>query len=351
MAAADSKPIALASGQEVLVVDKDDKVGRGMQTLLARLGLVVTVTADPVRARDLLINKFVAVALLDVDTPTPGDGLDLLRFTRDKSPLTSVIVMTARKSFDIGVAGFRGGAADVIVKEPGTVPYLKERVVAAAQELMAISDRNTLIEEVGQIHEEFLRRMRDLARQRLDLEDRILGRENSQTGGPGDSCTVLVVSDDADAAKAFAKLLPDTKGWRVTVVQSGGEALDVASQIRPQVVLIKDPLPDLPARSVVGSVRGIAADAVALLYTPPQRRGETGEVQMVEGSRTLVLVPEYRELGQLLAPLEESREGVRQKMKERRYLQAFRNSNLDFLQRYNFLRQKIQDSLARSAKK
>src|SRR5262245_18221601 len=104
-----------------------------MQTLLARLGLVVTVTADPVRARDIIVNKFVAMALVEVDTPTQGDGLEFLKFAREKSPLTSIIVMTARKSFDIGVAGFRGGAADVIVKEPGTVPYLKERVVAAAQ--------------------------------------------------------------------------------------------------------------------------------------------------------------------------------------------------------------------------
>ena len=114
--------LKLAAGQEVLVVDKDEQVTRGLQKLLGRLGLVVTATTEPVRAQDLLINKFFAVALFDVDTPATGEGLELLRFARDKSPLTTVIIMTARKAFDIGVAGFRGGAADVVVKEPSRSP-------------------------------------------------------------------------------------------------------------------------------------------------------------------------------------------------------------------------------------
>lgn len=345
-----SEPTNIAAGQEVLVVDKDDKVARGLQTLLARLGLVVTVTSDPVRARDLLINKFFTVALFDVDTPTVAGGLDLLKFAREKSPLTTVIVMTARKAFDIGVAGFRGGAADVVVKEPDTVPYLKDRVLAAATELMTLSDRNTLLEEVSEVHEEFLRRMRDLSRQRLDMEDRLLGREETQTGGPGDVCSVLLVNDDLDAGAQLAAAFPKEKGWDVTVAQSGGESMDLANQLRPQIVLVKDPLPDLPARMVVNTVKTSAPDAVAILYQPPTRAGTAGEVKMVEGNRVIVLVAAYRSPDQLVAPMTEIREGIRQKLKERRYLQAFRQSNLDFLQRYNSIRQKIQVALARAKK-
>jgi DNA-binding response OmpR family regulator len=331
-------------------VDKDDKVARGMQALLGRLGLVVTVTADPVRARDLLVNKFFAVALLDVDTPSTGSGLELLRFARDKSPLTTVIVMTTRKAFDIGVAGFRGGAADVVVKEPDTVPYLKDRVVAAAEELMATSDRNTLLEEVAELHEEFLRRMRELSRERLDVEDRLMGRETTQAGGPGDICSVLLVNDHPDAAVELGRVLPEDHGWRVTVAQSGGEASDVAAQIRPQIVLVKESLPDLPGRMVVNMVKTGVPDAVALLYEPASRAGEVGELKMVEGGRTMVLVSGYTTLEQLAPSLNEIREGIRQKLKERRYLHAFRQSNLEFLQRYNSVRQKIQAAVKRAKK-
>lgn len=349
-ASTDIDDLSSAAGQEVLVVDKDEKVARGLQTLLGRLGLVVTVATDPVRARDLLINKFFAVALFDVDTPTTGDGLELLKFAREKSPLTTVIVMTARKAFDIGVAGFRGGAADVVVKEPNTVPYLKDRVVAAAAELMALSDRNTLLEEVSELHEEFLRRMRDLSRQRLDMEDRLLGREEAESGGPSDVCSVLLVNDDPDAGTQLAAVFPEDKGWNVTLAQTGGESLDLAHQLRPQMVVVKDPLPDLPARMVVNSVKTSAPDAVAILYQPPARKGGAGEVKMIEGNRVMVLVSEYRTPDQLVGPMTEIREGIRQKLKERRYLQIFRQSHLDFLQRYNNIRQKIQVAVARSPK-
>jgi DNA-binding response OmpR family regulator len=332
----------LAAGQEVLVVDGDSKVVRGLESLLQRLGLVVTATADPVHARDLLLNKFFAVALLDVDTPAPGQGLELLRFVRESAPLTSVIVMTARKAFDIGVAGFREGASDVVVKEPDSVPYLKDQVLAAAARLRTGGERDTLLEEVAEVHEEFLQRMRDLARQRLDLEDRMLGRDPSDGGELANPCTILLVDDDADASERLAAALPTGGGWRVSAAYTGGEALDFAAQERPQIVLVKEALPDLPGRMVVTTIRAAAPDAVTLLYSPPPRAGQPGEVKMVEGSRVIVLVQGYARPDQLVAPLTEVREGIRQKLRERRYLQAFRQGNLDFLQRYQTVRQKIQ---------
>ena len=171
----------VAAGQEILVVDADDQVVKGLDRLLTRVGLIVTGTHDPMRARDQLLNKFYAVALVDADTPTPGGGIELLQFARDKSPLTSVVIMTARKSYETAVKAFRAGAADVVLKEPDVVPYLRERVVEAATDIKATADRNSLLEEVAETHEEFLRRLRDVAREGLDLEDRLAGR--AEEGG------------------------------------------------------------------------------------------------------------------------------------------------------------------------
>ena len=133
-----------AAGQEVLVVDADDQVVKGLDKLLTKVGLIVTGTNDPIRARDQLLNKFFAVALVDADTPTPGAGIELLQFARDKSPLTSVVVMTARKSYDVALKAFRAGATDVVLKEPDVVPYLRERVIEAAGEIKGTADRNIL---------------------------------------------------------------------------------------------------------------------------------------------------------------------------------------------------------------
>ena len=334
-------------GQEVLVVDKDAAIAAGMPAALGRLGMVVTVTADVMRARDLCVNKFFTAALLDVDTPTPGAGIELLRFVREKSPLTSVVVMTARKGFDIAVVGFRNGAADVIVKEPDSLAYLKKRMVAIAEELQATSEKTTLLEDVAEIHQDFLRQMRDLSRQRLNLEDRLLGRESSQAGSPLETCAVLLVDDAEDAAVRFAVALPRNKGWNVSHARSGGEALDLVTRARPHIALVKEQLPDLPGRIVIGSVKAAAPDAVALLYDSPFVAGRPVFLRMIDGARVMDLMGDLENPAQLAAPLDEVREGIQQKLKERRYLQAFRQENLEFLQRYNQIRQRIQRILDR----
>jgi DNA-binding NtrC family response regulator len=311
-----------------------------------------------VRARDQLLNKFFAVALLDMDTPTPGGGIELLQFAREKSPLTAMVMMSARKTFDVAVKAFRGGAIDVVLKEPDVVPYLRERVVDAATELKSTSERNTLLEEVAESHEDFLRQMRDLARQHLDMEDKILRRGQSGEGqgqgeaGRGDkleAINVVLVDDDPGAVPVLQDVLPLRDGWHFRPALTGGEALDVVSQSRPHIVMVKEQLPDLPGSMVVKTVKSAAPDAVTLLYSPPNR-GVSGELKMVEGSRIMNLIPKWADYRQLVAPLEEIREALRQKMRERRYLQAFRQSHFEFLQRYNALKQRIGAELAKRKK-
>ena len=55
-------------------MDRDEQGRSGLQALLRGVGFGRDDTSDPVRARDQLVNKFFAVVLLDVDTPTPGEG-------------------------------------------------------------------------------------------------------------------------------------------------------------------------------------------------------------------------------------------------------------------------------------
>jgi DNA-binding NtrC family response regulator len=342
----------VAAGQEVLVVDADDQVVKGLDKLLTRVGMIVTGTHDPVRARDQLLNKFYAVALVDADTPTPGGGTELLQFARDKSPLTSVVIMTARKSYETAVKAFRAGAADVVLKEPDVVPYLRERVVEAATDIKATADRNSLLEEVAETHEEFLRRLRDVAREGLDLEDRMAGRAEQM--GEGDDLgvvSVVLVDDDPKAVDKLAKVMPEAAGWQFRGAQTGGEALDIVTQERPQIVMVKEDLPDLPGSMVVHTVKSGAQDAVVLLYTPAGQSGRPGEVKLVDASGTMNTIASYSDSAQLGAPLGEIREALRAKSKERRYLQAFRQRHFEFLQRYNNIKQRLKEELDRRKKK
>jgi DNA-binding NtrC family response regulator len=339
-----------AAGQEILVVDTDEQVVKGLDRLLTKAGLIVTGTHDPIRARDQLLNKFFAVALVDADTPTPGAGIELLQFARDKSPLTSVVVMSARKSYDVAVKAFRAGAADVVLKEPDVVPYLRERVIEAAGDIKGTADRNVLLEEVADTHEDFLRRMRDLTREMVDLEDRVAGRTPEERSDAAANVSVVVVDDDPAALLKLEEVLTPSQGWQFRPALTGGEALDVVMQMRPQIVLVKEDLPDLPGSMVVHTVKSSAPDAITLLYSPPGKSGRTGEVKLVDATRTMSLIGSYTDPGQLVVPLGEIREALKQKSTERRYLQAFRQRHLEFLQRYNGLKQRLKDELDRLKK-
>lgn len=123
--------------QEILVLDADETVRKGVERLLREAGLGVTVLADMERAKDQVANRFFPVVLADLDTPTPDAGIELVNFVRERSPLTAVIVMSRRIGFDAIAPVFRAGATDVIPKAREYVRDLRERVVKAAGHVKA----------------------------------------------------------------------------------------------------------------------------------------------------------------------------------------------------------------------
>jgi len=328
---------------EVLVVDSDRSVLKGLERLLTSAGLTVTTLTDAARARDQVEKRFIPVVLADLDTPEPGAGIDLVRFAREKSPLTAVIVMTAKKSFEVVAPAFRAGATDVIPKTQEAVPYLRERVIQAASETRSADTRERLLVEVAEAHEEFLKKMMELSRQVTDLEDKVLARDGNISSSANELTVVhLLLVDDAPALNAVLNRdLPADRGWRIRYAQSGGEALDVANQTPPNILVVNQTLPDLPASMVIKSIKGRMPEVVTLMFSAPDE-GSPGEVKMVDASKLLTLIPSFSAPDQLVGSLLEVREALRQKVRERRYLQNFRKQHLEFLQKYNTLKQRLE---------
>lgn len=333
------------TGQEILVVDQDERVRRGLDKLFRDMGFLVTAVGDPARARDLLANKFFPAALVDLDTPTPEAGVELIRFAKERAPVTEIVVLAGQRTFESAAVAFRAGATDVVPKSQDAVPYLRDRVASVCNEINAKINRDRVLAQVAETHEAFLREMMDLSRRVVDLEDRLLSREGGSSPSMTSLTTVglLLVDDQAELGAALEPLLPAEHGWRLRIAQSGGEALDAATQQPPMILLIKEQLPDLPASMVVNSIKGSHPDAIILRFSPPSAEG-VGEVKLVEQSRLITLVPSFTETAQLARALEEIREGLRQKVKERRYLNVFRRDHLDFLKRYNRLKSDLESS-------
>jgi hypothetical protein len=122
-------------------------------------------------------------------------------------------------------------------------------------------------------------------------------------------------------------------------------------QERPQIVMVKEDLPDLPGSMVVHTVKSSAPDAVVLLYTPAGQSGRPGDLKLVDTSGAMNTIASHSDAGQLAAPLGEIREALQAKGKERRYLQAFRQRHFEFLQRYTSIKQRLKEELDRRKKK
>jgi DNA-binding NtrC family response regulator len=329
------------AGQEVLLVDADRSVLRLLEKLLTEAGLTVTALENPWRARDQVEKRFIPVVLCDLDIPYAGGGIELVQFARQKSPLTSVILMTSRQGYEAVAPAFRAGAHDVVPKTHDAIEYIRDRVVEAALELRKTDTREQLLADVAEMHEEFLRKMMELSRQVTDLEDKLAARDGAPPiSSIPEIMNVLLVDHDPGLDAVIARALLADTGWRICHAQTGGQALDAASQLPPHIVVINESLPDLPSTMVIKSIKTRNTDAVVLVFKPPTE-GQAGEVRMVDGSKLHTLIPTFSSPDQMVTQIEEVRDALQRKARERRYLQAFRKHHLEFLQRYHQLKDRL----------
>ena len=166
------------TGVEVLVLDADKGVHEGIAQLLSEASLHVTCVSEAERALALVERQFFSVALVDIDTATPRDGIETISAIKAASPTTMVIAMTPRRSYDDAVDAVRAGAVDLILKAPESVAYLKDRVLAAAFRSVGKREVDTVLDEIKGVHEEFLQRFMETERRAIDLADQVAGRDS-----------------------------------------------------------------------------------------------------------------------------------------------------------------------------
>ena len=322
-------------GAEILVIDKDERVQRGMTQVLSAAKLHVTCASDPQHGCELLQRNFYSVVVIDLDTPGPSGGLDTVGRVKAVSPTSMIVMLTARKAFDEAMAAIRAGAIDVIVKSPESVQYLRDRVREAAGHSAGKREVHSLLSEVREAHELFLKRYMDAERRALDLDDRVHGRDPEREAMPQD-IRVLIASRDPQVYEAL--LASKAPRFAFEAATSGGEALDRCGSSRFDIVMVSDDLPDLPESMVFRSIKTQNPELVMLAISPP---GIGGKVDLLESDHRETLIANFKETSELVARLGELAEAFVAKARERRYIQHFRDHNYDFLRRYVELKMKI----------
>lgn len=324
---------------EVLLLDKDDSIREGLRKLLSASSLIVTACAERARAVELARQKHFAVALVDVDTPTTEDGLSLLAELRLISPASAVILLVNRQTFDLAVRGFRAGATDVVAKTPENVSALVEQTARLGREGVRSGERDQVLRDTLEVHDQFLKRLMDASRKALLAEELARGGSKQESA----ECRVLVVDENARTATGLQEGLGQPSSFHCVSVTNGGEALDYATQHGFQIAVVNERLPDLPWSMVVKTLRQ-ACDGLVLSFKNPMQGGgqlQPGHVQIVEETQTIPLVPELQRGDQLVDAILKAREAYLAKTRERRFLQVFRNDHYEFLKRYVELKQKL----------
>jgi CheY-like chemotaxis protein len=157
-----------------------------------------------------------------------------------------------------------------------------------------------------------------------------------------DDCAVLVVEpiEDPWLATGLEAELGRRGGYALRTAGSGGEALDVATGLRVQIALVRDSLPDLPGSMVLNTLKAQSPETITILFSRPGPRA--GRAEVIEGARTIALLPEFMHARQMVERLDELKQAFVQRSRERRYLAAFRQQNYELLKRYADLKQRLQ---------
>jgi NtrC-family two-component system response regulator AlgB len=146
-----------ATRASIILVDDEQNILKTTKICLETAGFEVEAFASPLKALDALRQRAFNIAIYDLKMQ-PIDGMQLLKETRQLSPATTIVLMTAHGSIDSAVEAIKLGAFDYLQK-----PF-------------EFSELQTFVEKVYEHH-------------RLQSEVRLLREELERRAGGGEIIT------------------------------------------------------------------------------------------------------------------------------------------------------------------
>jgi DNA-binding NtrC family response regulator len=111
---------------KILILDDEPIVGDRLKPALEKCGYDVETQIDSQAAIDQLAGTRYDVLITDLKMAGPS-GLDVLRFVKEQSPGTRVIVITGYATAEQAKESIKGGAVDFIAK-PFRISQLRELI-------------------------------------------------------------------------------------------------------------------------------------------------------------------------------------------------------------------------------
>lgn len=316
----------MAAGSELLIVDGNDRDREGIRKLFDQRGYVCTAVGDGANARRLATQKFFPAALIDLDVDQPGAGIDLVRFVRQHSRQTAIVLLTSRASFEGAVEALRAGVLDVVRKTPDQIDHLVE-VVALAAERYRSEQSDELYREVRGVLDDAVKVMIAMSRK--------VYAHLSMASAPLRP-RVMIVDGEGDFLNALAPLIQE-RGWEISAEMTGGAGLDRAMSQKLDIIAARNELPDLHGSMVLRSVQAQHGEVLGLLYSADGG----GRIERMEQGRTEATERPFRGAAHLVEQIQRIVDELGTRAQERRLIQAFRSDHEDFLRRYAELKLKV----------
>jgi len=160
----------------MLVIDDEEKMCRLVAGELEDLGHRVRWTVDSREAVEILRHVEYDVVITDLRMGPP-DGLEILRFAKDRTPSTEVVLMTAYASAQTAVEAMKAGAYDYLIK-PFDVDELTLMIGKILERQTLRLENTQLKEDVTGGRVELVGPSDDFGRVR-DLIEKVAGEDTS----------------------------------------------------------------------------------------------------------------------------------------------------------------------------
>ncbi len=309
------------AGEELLIVDSVDRDREGLRRYYDQKGYVCTAAQSRSEAREYIERKFFPAALVDLDVDTPNGGLELIRFIRERSRQTAVILMTNRRSFEGAVSGLRLGVEDIVVKNPDEVEHMRKAVALAASRYRTRDEGGDFYREIRAVLNESFKVILELARRTYgDLSAAVAPIKPK----------ILFVDGDGEFLNALAPLVQNER-WEIFADMSGGAALDRGSRERIDILVARSELPDLRGSMVIKTLQADHTELVGLLY---HAAGSDGHIDHLERGQVENTIRPFETPEHLVAVVRRMIGRLAVKAEERRLIQAFRAEHTDYWRRY-----------------
>jgi len=131
---------------KLLIVEDELELLNSTCVYLQKEDFVCEAAANFFEAEDKLLSYNYDVVILDINLPD-GNGLELLRFVKEKNPETGVLIVSAKDSLDDKLKGLDLGADDYITK-PFHLAELNSRVNSLLRRRKFEGSNNIIFEEI-----------------------------------------------------------------------------------------------------------------------------------------------------------------------------------------------------------